>query len=254
VPDTILKGDSILLRSKDGTTHLVTAQDGTARVPGLGVLKIGELVGRAWGSLLRVGSEEFHVLRPHLMDHLARLERGAQIITPKDSARIVLECGLRAGHRVLEAGVGSGALTLVLANAVAPTGRVYAYDIREDHLKQGQRNVAAAGLSGSVEFAIGDATKAMPQRDLDGVVLDLPEPELCVEHAANALTHSGVLATYSPLTIQVERTVRAMRMAGFIDLKSLELIERPWKIGERGSRPETTMLGHTGFLTFGRKP
>jgi tRNA (adenine57-N1/adenine58-N1)-methyltransferase catalytic subunit len=254
VSDAIQTGDRILLRAADGKIHFLDATDGTARVPGLGVLKIDQLLGKTWGSTLRIGGEEFRILRPNLADHIENVERGAQIITAKDASRILLECGLRAGSRIVEAGVGSGALTIVLANAVAPNGRVHAYDIRDDHLKNGQRNVKAAGLASVCDFQVGDVTKSIPHTELDAIILDLPEPELCVDHAFHALAHSGVLACYSPMVSQVERSVRAMRTAGFIDVRSLELLERAWKVGERGSRPETNMLAHTGFLTFARKP
>lgn len=250
----ISAGDRMLLRSSDGHDYVVEARDETARVAGLGVLKLGELLGKPWGSKMRIGGEEFQALRPILTDHLALLDRGAQIVLPKDAARIVLECGLHDGSRLVEAGVGSGALTMALAHAVAPQGRVYAYDRREDHLKQGRRNVAAAGLEAVVEFRVGDVGEAIPESDLDAVVLDLPEPEQVVKNAWKALRPSGVFASYSPLVSQVERTVLALRECRFLDVRALELLERAWVIGERGSRPETNMLAHTGFLTFARRP
>lgn len=250
----IAPGDRLLLRSSDGRGYLVEARNETARLPGLGVLQLGELLGKPWGSTIQVGGERFQALRPILTDHLSLLERGAQIVLPKDAARIVLECGLQDGRRVVEAGVGSGALTIALAHAVAPGGRVHAYDLREDHLKQGRRNVAAAGLDAVVEFKVGDVGEAFPETELDAVVLDLPEPEKVVPNAWTALRPSGVFASYSPLVSQVERTVQALRSAGFLDVRTLELLERSWVIGERGSRPETTMLAHTGFLTFARRP
>jgi tRNA (adenine57-N1/adenine58-N1)-methyltransferase catalytic subunit len=245
-------GERVLLRDPKGKTHLVTVGDGVQRLPGLGVIDHEKLANATWGSSVRFGAEDFLLLRPTLIDHLERLDRGAQIITAKDAARIVLECGLHAGSRVAEAGVGSGALTLVLAHAVAPAGRVYAYDVREDHLKLGRRNVTNAGLDGVVEFNLGDIADAAAS-SLDAFVLDLPEPAAVVPTAARALRHSGIFASYSPQVSQVETTVRALRAANFLDIRTIELLERGWQVGERGSRPETNMLGHTGFLTFARK-
>ncbi|HLE47707.1 MAG TPA: tRNA (adenine-N1)-methyltransferase [Candidatus Thermoplasmatota archaeon] len=254
MPDAIQAGDRVLLYRDEAPRRVVEARDETARVPGLGVLNLGDLVGRAWGSKLTLGADEYLLLRPILRDRLLSLDRGPQIVLPKDASRIVLECGLHAGSRVAEAGVGSGALTMVLAHAVAPTGRVLAFDNREDHLNHAKRNLKQAGLDAVVEFKMADVTKGIAEKNLDAVVLDLPEPENVVPHAHKALGPSGAFASYSPLVIQMERTVEALRAHGFIEIRSLELLERPWMVHERGSRPETTMLAHTGFLTFARRP
>ncbi|MBI2076926.1 MAG: tRNA (adenine-N1)-methyltransferase [Euryarchaeota archaeon] len=252
--ETIQAGDRVLLWQAEGPRRIVEARDDTARVPGLGVLKLGELLGKGWGAKIKLGADEYVLVKPNLRDRLLALDRGPQVILPKDASRIVLECGLHAGTRVGEAGVGSGALTLVLAHAVAPTGRVFAFDNREDHLQHARRNLKAAGLDGLVEFQVADATEEFPAHGLDAVVLDLPEPEKVVPKAKAALGPSGSFAAYSPLVVQVERTVEALRKHGFIDVRSLELLERSWVVHDRGSRPDTTMLAHTGFLTFARRP
>ena len=250
----IATGDDVLLWSRDGAFRIIRVEPGTARVPGLGVLNFNDLAGRPWGSTWKLADREYRLLRPTLSDRVALIDRGAQIITPKDSARIVFECGLRNGSRIVEAGVGSGALTLCLANAVGREGRVYAYDIRDDHLRHGRKNLEAAALSDVVEFKVGDVTKKIEETGLDAAVFDLPEPDQCVDTAWNALSPSGVFAAYSPLVSQVEKTVHALRAKGYLGIRALELLERPWTIGDRGSRPETTMLGHTGFLVFARRP
>lgn len=252
VTGAIAGGDRVLLRNRAGKDWIVEAQSGTVRVPNLGVLRLGDLIGKPWGATVALAGEDYRLLRPLITDHVDRLERGAQIILAKDAARIVLECSLHSGSRVAEAGVGSGALTMVLAHAVAPQGRVFAYDVREDHLDQGRRNVARAGLSAHVEFRVGDVGNGFQETDLDAVVLDLPEPEKVISHAKRALRAGGAIACYNPLVSQVERAVAALSAEGFLDVRALELLERPWKVGERGSRPETTMLAHTGFLVFAR--
>lgn len=249
----IQAGERILLRNAEGKDWIVEAQSGTVRIPNLGVLRLGDVLGKEFGATLELAGQRYHLVRPLITDHLARLERGAQIITPKDAARIVLECGLHSGSRVAEAGVGSGALTMVLAHAVAPGGRVHAYDIREDHLDQGRRNVERAGLRDMVEFSVRDVGTGFRETDLDAVVLDLPEPERVIPHARTALRVGGAIACYNPLVSQVERAHAALAASGFIGLRVLEILERAWKVGERGSRPETTMLAHTGFLVFARR-
>lgn len=251
---TIRAGDRLLLLGPDGERHVLVVEPETKRVPGLGVLKLADLIGKPWGSRLKLGPHEYLLERPLLDDHVRLLERKAQIVLPKDAARIVYEAGLHAGSRVAEAGVGSGALTLVLAHAVAPSGRVFAYDVRSDHLNVGRRNLERAGLADVVEFRVGDIVRDLHEADLDAFVLDLPEPEAAVEAAAKALRPGGVFVAFSPLVVQVERTHRALALAGFTQVRTIETLERAWVVHERGSRPETTMLAHTGFLTVARRP
>lgn len=230
------------------------AADSTQRVPGLGVVALRTLLGKPWGSPIQVGPTRYAALPPRLADHLKLLDRKAQIILPKDAARIVFEAGLRSGSRVAEAGVGSGALTLALAYFVGPAGRVYAYDVRQDHLDVGRRNVARAGLEDVVEFRLGDVTKEVVEHDLDAFVLDVPEPEAAVAAAQTHLRPGGVFAAYTPLVVQMERAALALRARGFVEVRSLETLERGWTVHDRGSRPDTNMLAHTGFLTFARRP
>lgn len=250
----IREHDWVLLYAPPDERHLVQVVSETKRVAGLGVLHLKALIGKPWGDRHRVGTKEYLLLRPLVTDHLALLERRAQIILPKDAARILFETSLGAGSRVVEAGVGSGALTLSLAHAVGPTGKVYAYDNREDHLEVGRRNLERAGLVDRVEFHLGDVTKDVRETDVDAFILDLPNPEAGIEQAWTSLRSSGVFAAYSPLVTQVEATVRALRVQGFLEVRSLELLERGWTIHDRGSRPDTNMLAHTGFLTFARRP
>jgi len=249
----VAANETILLLGPDGERHILRAGKDAARVPGLGVVATKDFVGRAWGSSLKLGLKDYTITRPLLVDHLRSLERRAQIITPKDAARILLETGVGSGDHVLEAGVGSGGLTTVLAHAVAPKGRVVALDLREDHLDVGRRNVEAAGLSDVVDFRVGDVREGVKERDFDAVVLDIPDPEAAVANAFACLRPGGALAVYAPLIDQVQKAVKAARASGFAQTRILELIERTWTVHERGARPDFDMLGHTGFLLFARR-
>lgn len=253
MPSTIRAGETVLLLGPDGERHVVRSANAPARVAGLGVVDSASFVGRNWGDAVTLGLREYVLTRPVLADHLRRAERKAQIILPKDAARILLETGLGAGDRVVEAGVGSGALTVVLAHAVAPNGRVHAYDLREDHLAVGRRNLEAAGLAHVVELKVGDVRQGVGERDVDAFVLDVPDPEAAIDAAQNALRPGGVLAVYVPLVGQLEKAVAAARAHGFLDVRALELLERAWVVHDRGSRPDFDMLGHTGFLLFARR-
>jgi tRNA (adenine57-N1/adenine58-N1)-methyltransferase catalytic subunit len=253
VADRISDGDAVLLLGSEGERHLVRVRPGTHRVAGFGVIDLGNLLGRSWGDRVTLGGTSYVLLAPILADHLRALERRAQIITPKDAARILLETGAAAGRNIAEAGVGSGALTVALAHAVAPTGRVFGYDVRADHLEVARRNVEAAGLGAVVEFRQADVRSGIQERDLDAVVLDLPEPEAVIASARDALRAGGVLAAYVPTAGQLEAAARATRGAGFLEVRMLELLERPWVVHDRGTRPDFDMLGHTGFLLFARR-
>jgi tRNA (adenine57-N1/adenine58-N1)-methyltransferase len=194
------------------------------------------------------------VLRPSLPDLFGQLRRKAQIVTPKDAAYLVYLTGVGPGRRVAEAGSGSGALTTVLAYVVGSSGHVYSFDRRRDFLEVARGNVTAAGLGDRVDFAERDVgVEGFGVQGLDAVVLDLPEPWTATSPAKEALRAGGYLATYTPTYNQLERSVRALRDAAFEEVRSVELLERSLHVGEGGTRPEFEMLGHTGFLSVGRK-
>lgn len=250
-------GDVVALveESEEATRYLVRASDkpDAQRVKGIGVIDLGKLAGLPWGSRLAHGDKTFLVLPPGTVDLVRGISRKAQIVLPKDAARILLECDVRAGKCVVEAGVGSGALTIALARAVAPGGRVHTFELREDFLAWAKDNLARAGVLDHVDLQLGDVTKDIPVRGADAIVLDMPDPWNAVEHAKRALAPGGFFCAYSPLVSQVEATQVALGRAGFAEVRTIETIERAWVVGERGSRPSFDMLGHTGFLTFARR-
>jgi tRNA (adenine57-N1/adenine58-N1)-methyltransferase catalytic subunit len=246
-------GDLVALADEDGRRTLVRAQGEPRKLRGVGILAPEKLVGLAWGALLEHGSSRYRLLRPAIADITAAIERKAQIVLPKDASRIVFECGLHAGSRVVEAGAGSGALTSALAWAVAPSGRVFTYELRDDFATHARKNLEESGLAAFVDIQVRDVTKGVDERDVDAVVLDMPNPWDAVPAARDALAPGGVVAIYSPLVSQVEKARGALAEHGFFELRTIELIERPWVVHEQGSRPDHDMLGHTAFLTFARK-
>ncbi len=223
-----------------------------AIVPGLGTFDVAKLRASV-GRKVRIGGLSLLVLEPSLRDFSDTLVHGAQVLTPKDLASIRYELDLFPGGRVVEAGAGSGGLTLALARAVGPAGRVYAYDLREDALATARENVRRAGFEETVEFKIGDVRGGISEREVDAVALDLPDPWAAVAAAWEALRPCGHLATFSPNMEQVKETVAALRKHPFIDLRTIELIEREMEVREVGVRPSFAALGHTGYLSFARK-
>lgn len=251
--EPVRAGEPVLLVDEGGERFLVRAAMGVERIRGLGALDTAQLVGKAWGSRIEQTGKLLTLVRPTTTDLLVTLRRKAQIILPKDAARILLECDVRAGSVVVEAGIGSGALTTCLARAVAPTGKVLVMEVREDFAEWGRANLETAGLLSCVEIRIGDIRSGVAERSVDAFVLDIPDPWHAVPAAWDALRQGGCFASYSPLVSQLEQTAQALQKQGFRDVRSLELLERAWIAGERGARPDFEMLGHTGFLTFARK-
>ena len=250
---TIAPGELVALATEEGERVLVRAAGGPQKVKGVGVLAGERLAGMAWGAKLDHGSKAFRLLRPGIADLTAGLARKAQIVLPKDAARILFECDVKAGARVVEAGIGSAALTSALAWAVAPTGRVHTYELREDFADWARNNLRDSGLLDFVDITVADVTKGVKERDVDAVVLDMPNPWDAVAAAHEALRGDGHFCAYTPLVSQVEKTQQALRAAGFFDVRTLEVIERPWVVAEYGSRPAHEILSHTAFLTFARK-
>jgi len=246
-------GARVLLLAADGKKFIVRAAEGMLKAGDAGVFDGGKLLGAEWGGKVELAGREYTVLQPTLGDKLQFLDRRAQIIHLKDSALMALTCDVKAGDRVVEGGSGTGALTTVLAHCVFPDGKVYSYDVRKDHLKTASANLRNAGLDGMVEFKLGDLTERMDETGVDAVVLDVPEPWGAVGPARGALKAGGSLASYSPSVNQMERMVRALRDAGFVEVRSMELLLREMVVGERGTRPSFDALGHTGYLTFARK-
>lgn len=215
-----------------------------------GVLNLKELLGKKYGEEVETHKgEKFRILKPSFVDYIKRMRRMPQIIQPKDAAQIVAVTGVSRGARVVEGGVGSGALTIFLASLVYP-GTVTSYEVREDFAEIARKNVEGFGLE-NVEIKIKDICQGIDERDVDLVCLDIPKPENCVLSCFAALKYGGFVCSYSPTTEQVSRFVREAEKF-FSDILVQECIVREWE-WKKGLKPKTRMLGHTGFLTFGRK-
>jgi len=242
-----------LARAGEGS-RLIRIRRGPQPVGDLGVLDLSREIGREPGGEVEWLGRRYRLVRPSLADLLGTLERGPQIVTPKDAFHLAYLAGVVPGATIAEAGTGSGALTIVLATAVGPTGQVHSYERRPEFLEAARRNLERAGVAGRVHLHLRDvAAEGLGVEGLSSVVLDLPEPWSVVRPAREALVEGGYLATYTPTYNQLERTVRELRDAGFAEVRALELIERPIHVGEGGTRPAFEMLGHTAFLAGGRK-
>jgi len=214
------------------------------------------LIGQEEGRWVRLsGGTRLLVVRPTLSEYLMKMPRGAQILYPKDIAAILIKADIFPGARVLEAGIGSGALTLALLRAIGEKGQLFSYEIREDFAAQAVKNIRRyLGDAPQLTLRRQDVTGDIIERELDRVVLDLPEPWRVVEPALDALRPGGVLLTFLPTVPQVERVVAALQgSGGFSGIETTEGLERPWQIEGRSVRPQLRMVAHSGFLTVARR-
>ena len=252
--DVIHEGDDVLLYLDERRTFLIRVKEGAPFHTHKGYLQLGELIGKEFGTPIKSSlGAKFYAFKPLVRDYILKTRRRTQIMYPKDMGLLILLTGIGPGSRVVEAGTGSGALTSVLANFVRPSGRVYSYEIREEFLKDAEANLRRAGLSDCAELKLGDVTEGIDEEDVDAVVLDLAVPWLVVPHAYRSLKGSGILASFSPTIEQVMKTVEALKEHPFAEVETVELLMRRMNIGENRTRPETLMIGHTGYITVARK-
>ena len=241
-----------VLLDERGQRHLVSGGEPMARVPGLGVLSLEKVRG-ALGRRLAVGDRSVLVLPASRRDRVECLERRAQTVGPKDAASILFNADVGPGGIVVEAGAGSAWLTVALATAVGPSGRVVSYEERGDFAEFARENLRRAGMGDRVEVRIADVAAGIRERDADAVVLDLPDPWTVVAAAWEALRVGGSFASFSPNVEQVRQTVEALARHPFVDVRTVEIIERELEVRDTGTKPSFAPLGHTGYITTARK-
>jgi tRNA (adenine57-N1/adenine58-N1)-methyltransferase len=247
-------GERVLLLDSKQRRQLVTLAEGGEFHSHTGIVRHDDLIGRDEGITVRTTmGARLVVVRPTLGEYVLEMPRGAQVIYPKDLGPILLLADIFPGAKVLESGVGSGALTMTLLRAVGPTGSVVGYELRDDFASRAQRNVA--GLLGDdlpLRVEVRDAYDGIDEEALDRIVLDLPEPWRVVKHAVSALRPGGILLAYLPTIGQVARLREEIAQSAFGMAQSLEVLHRTWHVDGQSVRPDHRMVAHTGFLTHAR--
>ena len=250
----IKEGNYVLLYLGRRKTYLVKVEKGKSFHTHKGFIEFDDLIGKEYGStVLSNLRAEFTVLRPLLRDYIMKSVRRTQITYPKDVALMVMFSGIGPGSRVVEAGTGTGALTTALAHYVKPDGRVYSYEIREEFLKNAEKNLKRVGLADFVELKNNDVIAGINESDVDAVILDLATPWLVVPHAYTALKSCGTVISFSPTIDQVVKTVESLKDNSFVDIETVECLMRRMQTERGRTRPQTLMTGHTGYITFARK-
>ncbi len=252
-PSMTKAGDLVMLVTGGGKRHLLRLQLGRQFHTNLGKVLHDDLLNLPYG--YTVYSHLGHallLLEPSLDDRMTRIKRNTQIIYPKDAAMIVRRLSLRAGSRVIEAGTGSGGLTIALAWAVAPSGRVFSYEVRDENLLVARGNLEKVGLLPYVELHHASILDGFSQSNVDALVLDLRTPWIFLEEAHRALRPGGFFAALVPTTNQVCDLLHGLEKTGFADICVEEALVRNYKPVPDRLRPDDSMVGHTVFMISAR--
>ncbi len=235
----------------DGGRKFYVSDTGKDMHTQYGFIKSKELQDAKDGDILKTNTgKDVAIFTPSFIDLYEKIKRQAQIIPLKDIGLIISETGISPDWKIFDSGSGSGALSCFLAH-LASKGKVFTYDIREDHMAICQKNIDLFELK-NITCSIHDVYTGFPQKNADLITLDLPEPWLAVNHAKEALKIGGFLVSYSPSVPQMADFVNSIPQ-GLVHLKTIEIIEREWEVSGRKIRPKTAAVGHSGFLTFVRR-
>lgn len=221
-----------------------------------GKVSVDDIIGRDEGSVVKSSyNEPFLVFRPSLAQLIPNLPRTAQVIYPKDLGPILIWADLFPGARVVEAGVGAGALSMALLRAIGDEGQLFSYELREDFAELARKNIARYfGPAPNWHVTLGDVGVTLDESEIDRVILDLPEPWHVVDPTWKALRPGGILLCYLPTVIQVKSLVDALRDdKRFACIETSETLMRFWHIKGMSIRPQHRMVAHTGFLISARR-
>ncbi|MDQ3503402.1 MAG: tRNA (adenine-N1)-methyltransferase [Actinomycetota bacterium] len=249
-------GDQVQLTDPKGRMHTITLEPGRQFHTHKGILEHDALLGGPEGVVVAIGTTAYLALRPLLSDFVLSMPRGAQVVYPKDAGQIVQMADIFPGAHVVEAGVGSGALSMSLLRAVGDGGRLSSYERRPEFAEIAVKNVerffGAPHPAWSV--TVGDLATALDETDVDRVVLDMLAPWEVLDAVSGALRPGGLVCCYVATTTQLSNTVEALRAHGtFTEPQSWESMVRGWHVEGLAVRPEHRMVGHTGFLCTSRR-
>jgi tRNA (adenine57-N1/adenine58-N1)-methyltransferase len=248
------EGDLVLLFSQDYKTYLVTLKAGVRLQTHQGIIAHDDLIAQPLGRVVRSHlGRTFLVMEPSTYDLIRHARRATQIMFPKDIGYLLLRLNIYPGVRVVEAGTGSGGLTIALARAVQPDGQVYSYERRDDLQQVARDTVQGLGLSSFVTFKVRDIADGFDETDVDALFLDLRDPWAYLAQAHAALKGGGFFGAILPTANQVAHLLYDLQRSGFSSLEVEELMLRPYKAIPGRLRPMDRMVAHTGYLVFARQ-
>lgn len=250
-------GDRVTLTDPKGRRHSLRLTSGAVFHTTKGGIAHDDLIGGPEGVVVTsAGGVEYLALRPLLHDFVVSMPREAAVIYPKDAAQILMWGDVFPGARVLEAGVGSGALTISLLRALGPTGRLTSYERRDDFAARAAKNVESFYGERPLGWTlvVGDLVEALSDEPVDRAILDMLAPWECIDKVAEVLVGGGVLCCYVATATQLGRTMDTLRAhGGFTEPQGTETIVRDWHAEGLAIRPGHGASGHTGFLVIARR-
>ena len=249
----LIAGERVLLLDSKKRRYLVTLEAGGEFHTHSGFIAHDLMIGTEEGTTVAATrGGRYLVVRPTLSEFVLKMPRGAQVIYPKDLGPILMLADVFPGARILESGIGSGALSMTLLRAGA---EITGYELRADFATRAQRNVEIfLGPDALARYHVEerDCYDGIDGTGFDRVVLDLPEPWLVVPHAEEALRTGGILVAYTPSITQAAQLRARLDNSGFAMAETIEILQRGWHIEGQAVRPDHRMVGHTGFLTHAR--
>lgn len=251
------EGDPALLIDGKGRQFLLKLDPARTFQFHRGSIPHSDLIGLEDGSwVTSSGEARMLLIRPRLADYIIKMKRGAQVVYPKDIGPILVFADVAPGMTVLEAGTGSGALTMALVRAVGDGGELVSVDSREDHSNHARKAISRffGEIPANLDLRVGDVTDHVAEVAPDRLILDLPEPWSVLSGAGNDLPTGAVVCSYLPTVPQVQKTVETAESMGiFTQIEVTEVLMRDWNVAGRSVRPDHNMVAHTGFLTFMRR-
>ena len=249
------KDDIILLRTVHRNKHreFITRVSDEALHTDLGIIDMNQLYDKDIGDTVQShNGHTFKINSPRTPDFFKHAKRTGAPMMPKDIGLIIAYTGLNKNDTVLDSGTGSGILSIYLGSIAK---KVISYEIKEEFVAVARKNIVNAGLENTVEVRCGDIVEAI--RDItdtfDVITLDSLNTMHVIPHTSQVLRDGGYIATYSPFIEQTKEIRSSLTLAGFEDVNTIECMERSISFSERGTRPSTSRVGHTGFITIARK-
>jgi tRNA (adenine57-N1/adenine58-N1)-methyltransferase len=250
-------GEWVRLSDAKGRRHNVRLEAGREFSTKKGQIRHDDLIGQPEGTVVESSlGGQYQVFRPLLSEYVVSMPRGAAIVYPKDAAHIVTMADVFPGARVVEAGAGSGSLTLYLLRAVGEKGHLHSYEARDDFAEIARRNVeqVLGEAPSNWSLTIGDVRETIAEDGIDRLILDMVDPWTCIPLAAERLTPGGIVCAYVATTTQLSVFVETLRAdGGFTEPHAWETSMRDWHLEGLAVRPIHGSVGHTAFLVTARR-
>jgi len=246
-------GDLVFLYNDEKRNFLITVNERTLHTD-KGFIKINTLIGKQFGEKAETNlGLPFYILKPYLHEMVMKVKRKTQILYPKDIGIILTRAHIFPGAKVIESGIGSGALTTALANFVRPNGKVFSYERNKEFLDNAQKNLEKNKLSQWVEFNHAEIQDEFPEKEVDFVMIDIGSQWDLIDAAYKSLKGGCRLASICPTFEQLTKFVFTLEDKGFINIETMEVLVRNILVRRGKTRPEQRMPCHTGWLVFATK-